>query len=363
MWRRIRSAPVSVSPSSIRNSVVAVRASEAESFIRRLPAGIEVVLVYGPDAGLVDERCKALLAAAVPDVNDPFQLVRIASEELTGNPERLIEEAGSIALFGDRKAVFVSGAERQIEPGVKLLLQGPTSENLLVVQAGDLTKQSALRSLCERSTRAAALPCYAGGPRENAELIDEILKEAGLVIEAGAKRDLLGALGQDRRQVRSEIEKLALYRAGERTVTSEDVAAIIVEANTVAVNGVVDAAFGGDYSGLDQELSRALSEKLSADAVLGAALRHCLSLTDARAKIDSGSAAAQAAREMFLFWKREELVSRQLAAWNAAALDGAVSDLYAAIRRIRRSPLAGESVARMAFWRIARHARAVMRQR
>jgi DNA polymerase-3 subunit delta len=343
--------------------MVAVRASEAEGFARRLPKGIEVVLVYGPDAGLVDERCRALLAATVPDVNDPFQLVRIASEELPGNPERLIEEAGSIPLFGSRKAIFVSGAERQIEPGVKLLLQGPASDNLIVIQAGDLGKQSGLRALCERSPRAAALACYAGGARENADLIDEILKEAGLLIEAGAKRDLLAALGQDRRQTRSEIEKLALYRSGERTVTSEDVATIVVDANMVAVNGVVDAAFAGDYASLDQELSRALAEKLSADVILGAALRHGLSLADARAKIDSGGSPAQAAREMFLFWKREELVSRQLAAWNAAALDNAIGELYAAVRRIRRSPLAAESVARMAFWRIARHARAAIRSR
>jgi DNA polymerase-3 subunit delta len=343
--------------------VVAVRPSEAEGFARRPPKGIELVLVFGPDAGLVDERCRVLLGAVVPDLNDPFQLVRIASEQLAGNPERLIEEAASISLFGGRKAIFVTGAERQIEPGVKLLLQGPASENLIVVQSGDLAKQSALRSLCERSPRAAALACYAGGPRENALLVDEILKDAGLTIEAGAKRDLLGALGQDRRQSRSEIEKLALYRAGKNTITSEDVAAIIVDANMVAVNGVVDAAFGGDYASLDQELSRALAEKLSVDVILGAALRHCLALSDARAKIDSGNGGAQAAREMYVFWKREELVSRQLTLWNGAALDGAVGDLYAAIRRIRRSPLAGESVARMAFWRIARYARSIMRQR
>jgi DNA polymerase-3 subunit delta len=343
--------------------VVALKPSEAEGFVRRPPKGIELILVYGPDAGLVDERCRALLAGAVPDPEDPFQLVRVASDELSSNPERLIEEAGAIALFGPRKAIFVSGVERQMEAAVKLLLKAPPSENLVVVQAGDLSKQSGLRSACEQSPRAAALPCYAGGARENGELIDDILREAGLTIEAGAKRDLLGALGQDRRQSRSEIEKLALYKAGAKSITEEDVAAIIVDANMAAINGVVDAAFGGDYAGLDRELSRAIAERVGVDAVLGAALRHGLSLTEARQKIDGGASAAQAAREMFLFWKREELVSRQLAAWNAVALEGALAELYGAVRRIRRSPLAAESVARMAFWRIARHARSASRRR
>jgi DNA polymerase-3 subunit delta len=50
-------------------------------------------------------------------------------------------------------------------------------------------------------------------------------------------------------------------------------------------------------------------------------------------------------------------VVRQLGLWSSAALEGALADLLAATRRVRRSPLAAESVARMAFWRIARHAR------
>ncbi|SEC13546.1 DNA polymerase III, delta subunit [Rhizobiales bacterium GAS191] len=337
--------------------MVAVKPSETEGFVRRPPKGIEVILVFGPDAGLVDERCRTLLAAAVPDLNDPFQLVRIGGDQLASSPERLIEEAGSIALFGTRKAIWVNGLDKPIDRSVKLLLQGPTSENLVVIQAGDLAKQSALRSLCEQSPRAAALACYAGGPRENAQLVDDILREAGLAIEAGAKRDLIGALGEDRRQSRAEIDKLVLYKAGEKTITSEDIATIIVDANAVAINGVIDAAFGGDYAALDQELSRAFAERLGADPLLGAALRHAFALSEARSSIDSGAPLAQAARDMRLFWRREGLVTRQLGIWNASALDGALADLNAAIRRIRRSALSAESVARMAFWRIARHAR------
>jgi DNA polymerase-3 subunit delta len=343
--------------------MVAVRPSETEGFLRRPPGGVEVILVHGPDAGLVDERCRALLATVVPDLSDPFQLVRISGDQLSGNPERLVEEAGAIAFFGARKAIWVQALEKPIDRSVKLLLQGPASENLVVIQAGDLPKQSALRSLCEQSPRAAALACYAGGPRENAELVDEILGEAGLTIETGAKRDLLGVLGQDRRQSRSEIEKLVLYKLGEKSITSDDVATVMVDANAVAINAVIDAAFAGDYAALDQELSRAFAERLGADPLLGTAIRHVFSLAEARAKIDGGMLLAQAAREMRVFWKREDVVTRQLTKWSSAALDGALADLSTAIRRIRRSPLAAESVARMAFWRIARHAHATATRR
>ena len=49
------------------------------------------MLVFGPDAGLVRERASALVAAAVDDPGDPFQLARIEGDELAGAPTRLIE--------------------------------------------------------------------------------------------------------------------------------------------------------------------------------------------------------------------------------------------------------------------------------
>jgi DNA polymerase-3 subunit delta len=339
--------------------MVAVKPAEAEGFLRRLPKTVELILFFGPDAGLVDERCRAVLASAVTDPGDPFQLVRLSGDQLSANPERLMEEASAIGMFGPRKAIWVQALDKPIDRGVKLLLEGPSFENLVVIQAGDLSKQSALRSLCERSPRAAALACYAGGERENAALVDEMLAEAALTIEPGAKRDLVGTLGPDRRQSRSEIEKLILYKLGEKSVTSEDVATIMVDANAVAMNAVIDAAFAGDYAGLDRELSRAFAERLGSDPILGAAIRHVFALAEGRAKIEAGASAAQAAKDMYVFWKREAGVTRQLSSWSSTALDGALADLQAAVRRIRRSPLAGESVARMAFWRIARHARAL----
>ena len=117
-------------------------------------------------------------------------------------------------------------------------------------------------------------------------------REAGLTIEAGAKQDLLATLGPDRRQSRSEIEKLVLYKLGEKTITGDDVATVMVDANAAAINGVIDAAFVGDYAALDQEFSRALAERLGPDPILGGAIRHVFTLAEARSKIDAGTSLA-----------------------------------------------------------------------
>ncbi len=52
--------------------VVALRGKEIDAFLARPDPGRPIILLYGPDAGLVRERAEALLASAVDDPNDPF---------------------------------------------------------------------------------------------------------------------------------------------------------------------------------------------------------------------------------------------------------------------------------------------------
>src|SRR5262245_12674966 len=87
--------------------MVALKAHEADAFVKRPDPAKPVVLVYGPDSGLVGERARALIDSAVDDSNDPFQLVRIDGDDLNGNPLRLVEEANTIPLFGGKRAVWV----------------------------------------------------------------------------------------------------------------------------------------------------------------------------------------------------------------------------------------------------------------
>ena len=44
-------------------------------------------------SGLVRERTEVLVRGAVDDINDPFSLVRLDGDELSGEPSRLVEEA------------------------------------------------------------------------------------------------------------------------------------------------------------------------------------------------------------------------------------------------------------------------------
>ena len=166
------------------NPVTAVKAADVDSFLARPDPARPVVLIFGPDAGLVSERVNALIKASVDDVNDPFSLVRLEAEELSANPARLAEEAQTFPLFGGRRAVWAKAGSRNIAPAVETVLGLPASKCRVVIEAGDLRRNSPLRVVCERAKNAAALPCYADTERDLARLIDSEMCAAGLTLQA-----------------------------------------------------------------------------------------------------------------------------------------------------------------------------------
>ena len=146
--------------------MVAIKAADVDAFVARPDPARPVVLVFGPDAGLVSERVNALVKSSVDDVNDPFALARLEAEDLSAEPSRLVEEAQTIPLFGGRRAVWVKAGSRNIAPAVEALLALRTIECRVVIEAGDLRRNAPLRSLCEKAKNAAALPCYADDERD-----------------------------------------------------------------------------------------------------------------------------------------------------------------------------------------------------
>ena len=135
---------------------------------------------------------------------------------------------------------------RNLAPAVGPILEMPLQDTLVVVEAGDLAKSSPLRTLCERSPKALAIPCYGDDSKNLGVVVDEALRGAGLTITRDAREAVLASLGGDRLATRSEIAKLALYVHGRKQIAIDDVDAVMSDVSSLAIDAVIDAAFGGD---------------------------------------------------------------------------------------------------------------------
>jgi DNA polymerase-3 subunit delta len=306
--------------------MVALKSSEFDSFLAR--GKQPIVLIFGPDAGLVRERIQALVARAVEDPNDPFSLARLDGDALAETPERLVEEAHTIPLFGGRRAVLVQAGPRNFSAAVEKLINAPPGPDCrVIIEAGDLTRGAPLRNLCEKAPVVASFSCYPDAERDLGRLIDQELRDAGLAVTADARALLVAALGGDRLASRSELQKLTLYSLGSDRVDVDDVIAIITDASAPAFDAIADAVFAGQSHEVDRQFTKARSEGTPATVIVGAALRLASQLHRTRLDVECGVPIAEALRGMRVHFRREKLVEMALRNWTSTRLERAIAHL------------------------------------
>jgi DNA polymerase III subunit delta len=339
--------------------MTALKSSEIESFLARPDPKRPIVLLFGPDAGLVRERADALIKLSVDDPRDPFSLARLEGDDLASEPSRLVEEAHTVPLFGGRRAILVKGGSRNFASAIEALIASPPIDCRVVIEAGDLRRSAPIRTLCERAKNAAAIPCYTDGERELARLVDDEMKAATLTIAPDARSALIALIGGDRRASRNEIRKLALYAQGKDRITLEDVEAVVADASSLASEAIADAAFAGRAQEVETHYAKARNAGTMPNAIAGGALRQVIDLHRARLAVESG-ASIEAAIENFrpaIHFRRKPLVEAAVRSWTAARLQNAIEQLAAATFDSRRQSALADAIVERTLLAVAQAAR------
>jgi DNA polymerase-3 subunit delta len=338
-----------------------VGASEAARIVKAPPQGLVAALVFGPDAGLVRERSEALLKTVVPDLSDPFRVADLDADALAADPARLADEAAALAMMGGRRVVRVRSAGNAHAKLFEAFLADPRGDALVVVEAGDLNRSSALRKTFEAAKNAAAIPCYADSARDLAAVVRDTLREAGLAIGAEALAEAVGMLGADRGVTLRELEKLALYARGQKEVTVEDVRAVIGDEAAVHSEEAFDAAGLGDFSRLDLALARLTESGNQPAATLRGAMGHFQRLLLAKEQVARGERLDAVLRGFRppLHFSRVSAFRAQAARWNADALSEALTRLYAAEALCKTTGVPSAAVCGRALYEVAMMARKI----
>ena len=338
--------------------MVALKSSDIESFVAQPDPARAVVLVFGPDAGLVSERADAIVRASVDDPTDPFALVRLDGDALASDPARLVDEATTIPLFGGRRAIRVRAGSRNIVPAIENVLGARLSDCRIVIEAGDLKRSAALRAVCERSKTAVAIPCYADGDRDVGRVIDEEMRAADLSIAPDARAALIPLLGGDRRASRAELRKLTLYAQGKERVEIDDVMAVVADASALALDSLIDAAFAGRLPDLEKEFAKAMVAGTNPGTILSAATRQLERLHVLSLEIAGGASVSEVVQrpQSGFHFRRQEAITKALRAWTAERLGKVMSMLAEASLDARKQSDLAETIAQRALSLIARSA-------
>ena len=340
--------------------MTALRGAEIEAYLAKPGAKQTIALVYGPDSGLVRERVDALIAKAVDDPRDPFSLARLDDVALAEEPQRLVEEAHTVPLFGGRRAVWVKAGPRSMAPAVEMLIASPPAKDcLVVIEAGDLARSAPLRAMCEKAKEVAAIPCYADEARDLTRVIDSELQQSDMSITSEARALLASLLGGDRLASRSEIKKLALYAHGQEQVDVDDVIAVVADASALALDAIVDSAFAGRASDVETHYAKARGAGTRPDMIALSALRQAAQLHRGKIEMEQGEPldAALGSFRPAVHFRRKPLVETALRNWSAARLERVMAQFAEVVLDARKRAALADAIVERALLATAQAAR------
>lgn len=330
------------------------KAHEVEAWLAKPDPSKHIVLIYGPDRGLVSERSRRVALATGLPLDDPFSVIRLDAAELDQSPGRLESEARTIPMFAGKRLIWVGGAGTQkgLVEDLKQLLQAPAEETFVLVEAGELRKGNPLRTAVEGAADAMALPCYADDMRSIDALIDEELGRDGLRISLEAREALKANLGGDRLASRGEIAKLALYALDKGHIELDDVRAVIGDVGAISADEVIDSVLGGRRQRFETAFARYVAAGSPPFVLLNAGLRQFQALQMLKGAMEESgksAAAAVASARPPVFFSRRPLIEGALKSWSAETLERTPALLQRAILQSRRSPALAIAVTRQAL--------------
>lgn len=339
---------------------------EVDRFLKSPDPAVRAAVIHGKDRSGVAERAVILCKAITPDLNDPFNVTLLTDSDIDGDEARLEEALTALSMIGGRRLVRVrlggdkASIDKVVAAALKAHAEGAFNPDaMLVVEAGALGRDSALRKAAEASPAAVGVACYEDETGDVARMTREALAADKVGLTGDALDRFVARLPRERGLMRQEIERLALY-IGPGSGRTLDVDELELHLGVEPDASLADAAlqaFGGRPAPAQAGLRRAFAEGESAVTAVRMAALHLGRLRRIAILQDSGAGAKEAAKAAGVFWKQEAEMLRQARAWRLDQLDRVTDSVNAADVASKSTGLPDQLIAERLLLEIAARAR------
>ncbi len=298
-----------------------IPAGQVENLTRILPKDAKAALLYGPDAGLAEERAAAIAGQITGANPDPFSIADISPEKIKEDAGAIIGELGAISFFGGRKLVRVKyaadAASVAIASALKFMDEGKAGDSFLLVTAGELGPKSPLRLLFEKEKNALALPCYQEDAQSLAAIVRTKLRDGGFTWDDGVIETLAARLVGDRMVLNSELEKLFIFKGEDSQITLSDIEVLLADSVEASLDELCISVADRDPAKLFRLFAKSISQGIEPVRIIRQLLGYFYRINIVYGKVRNRSPEQEAIASLKppVFWKNLPHFRRHLGFW------------------------------------------------
>ena len=332
-----------------------IGSAAADSFIDREAGRHSFYLVHGPDDGLTHERARRIARKILGGDENPLNLLRLDGDIVAREPGALADEAHAISMFGGHRVIWIEAQRQDLLRALSPLFARPPQNCTILVRAGQLKRDSALRQAFEKLADGASIECYSDEQASLVRLLDSEAQAAGIAIAPDARTALIALLGADRETTRGEIAKLMLYALGRERIEVEDLEAIVSGAAPSKLEQVIDRSLTGDLPGSAVSAAQFFNEGGEGEQLMARLISQLMLLH--RLRLEAGLAqsvdAARLPSYVRLPTAARKALARQSDAWTSEAIARRLPAIQAAGANLRARSRLTRLLATRMLWALA----------
>ena len=295
----------------------------------------KAVLIYGPDAGQVDELCDRAVEILQIDRDNLFS---VDANEFRDKQDAIFAEGCSPSMFGGQKMIIISNAGDAMAKTISDLVFHPGLCATVIVCGGELRAGGGLRAMFENSPDVAALACYTDDARTLAGLIRETLSASAGIdqITPDAMEYMTTHLGGDRGITRGFLSKIALYVGDKKIVELDDVEKCLPDTSASDIDDYLYSLTAGYVPQTMTALDRLMYDNVEPNMLIRMLDSHFKKLLTA--VVDG-----QLPR---LFWKVSDKFNRAVKIWTEPEIDSVLIRLNELERQLRTTGMPADILLR-----------------
>ena len=284
----------------------------------------KVLLLYGPNYGLVNETMKAVKSAYV---NKGYGFYKISSQDIKSTSEAIMlkNELMNSDMFAANKLIYLQGADKKTVEVLTSYLEGSNLEHYVMITEGALDTKSAIRSFAEKNDLAISVPCYEESEKSSAEYVKMFLQNNNIAFDDESLELLCGKVfSPDRQNILNSLQLLQQTCKSQITVDSVN----DVFPQEPIANGIEELVINNIVAQNFKEAAVSLSKMKNTEGVaLSLAILNALfKMLRILVNVKAGTPETEAIAKEFVFFKSIWAYKSGIRNWSVESVNKAIRD-------------------------------------
>ncbi len=288
-----------------------------------------IYVIVGKDNFLVDSACERVLSGLIEPAERGTGLYSVDADR--ADIADVLDELRTLPFLSSRRVVLIKGAEKFVSNNREFLeryFDEPCSTGVFVLTVSSWPKTTRLAKKLAKVGELVSVEELK--PWQLGQYVISYAKgEQGKSISKETAGLLVELVGDEPGRLSSEVDKLAMFADGEKSITTKHVESLIGNNRMFNAFTVIDAMTSGQTGRAVERLRRMFAADRSAGyTVVGAFAYHFRRMFNAKAKLEKGSNRNQVASELRIWGDREGFF-RQLEKLSLAEIGRLLGELGA----------------------------------